>query len=168
VVERLLCISGEDAVTIDRKFLGSVTMKLPTRFVFLTNELPRLTDASYDTEDVTLTEKLLTELPGILKWAIDGWKRLTARGRFVQSESAEDAIRELEDLASPVGAFVRERCSVGPGHRALVDDLYQEWQAWCARDDRAGAGHAVQGGAGDGFAGGRTPQPDPRQLPAQR
>jgi putative DNA primase/helicase len=34
VAERLLCISGEDAVSIDRKFLPAVTMKLPTRFMF--------------------------------------------------------------------------------------------------------------------------------------
>ena len=42
VVERLLCISGEDTLTVDRKYLTSVTMKLPTRFMFLTNEFPRL------------------------------------------------------------------------------------------------------------------------------
>jgi len=46
VVERCLNISGEDRITIDRKFLPSVTMKLPTRFMLLTNELPRLKDAS--------------------------------------------------------------------------------------------------------------------------
>src|SRR5260221_13518006 len=46
VVERLLCISGEDRLTIGRKHIGAVTMKLPTRFMFLTNELPRLNDAS--------------------------------------------------------------------------------------------------------------------------
>ncbi|MBX3356685.1 MAG: hypothetical protein KF724_13400 [Phycisphaeraceae bacterium] len=152
VVERLLCISGEDTLTIDRKFLGAVSMKLPTRFVFLTNELPRLNDASaalarrflvlrltrsfYGQEDVKLTKHLLDELPGILLWAIDGWKRLNARGHFVQPASVEDAIRELEDLASPVGAFVRECCSMAPGQRAWVDDLYNAWKAWCERDGR--------------------------------
>lgn len=30
VVERLLCISGEDTLTIDRKYLGAVSVKLPT------------------------------------------------------------------------------------------------------------------------------------------
>jgi P4 family phage/plasmid primase-like protien len=152
VVERLLCVSGEDTLTIDRKYLGSVSMKLPTRFMFLTNELPRLSDAStalarrflvvrltrsfYGNEDVTLTERLLAELPGILGWAIEGWKRLKARGRFVQPSSAEDAIRELEDLASPVGAFVRECCTIGAGQRAWVDELYAAWKAWCERDGR--------------------------------
>lgn len=152
VVERLLCISGEDTLTVDRKFLGSVSMKLATRFVFLTNELPRLTDAStalagrflvlrlahsfYGSEDVTLSDQLVAELPGILHWAIEGWKRLKSRGRFVQPASVEDAIRDLEDLASPVSAFVRERCEVGPGQRAWIDDLYKAWQAWCEQDGR--------------------------------
>ncbi|MBX3322231.1 MAG: hypothetical protein KF757_04500 [Phycisphaeraceae bacterium] len=152
VVERLLCISGEDTLTIDRKFLGSVSMKLPTRFMFLTNELPRLNDAStalagrflvlrlthsfYGHEDVTLTDQLLAELPGILHWAIDGWKRLHARGRFIQPASSEDAMRDIEDLASPVGAFIRDRCVVGAGHRAWVDDLYSAWKTWCEQDGR--------------------------------
>lgn len=90
VVERLLCISGEDTLTIDRKHMTSVTMKLPTRFVFLTNEFPRLTDSSgalagrfvilrltqsfYGKEDTGLTDRLLNELPGILNWAIEGWR----------------------------------------------------------------------------------------------
>lgn len=152
VVERLLCISGEDTLTVDRKFLGSVSLKLPTRFVFLTNELPRLNDAStalagrflvlrlthsfYGQEDPTLTDQLRAELPGILLWAIEGWKRLRQRGRFVQPASAEEAIRDLEDLASPVGAFVRECCTLAPGCRAWVDDLYRAWQGWCERDGR--------------------------------
>lgn len=155
VVERLLCISGEDALTIDRKFLTSVTLKLPTRFVFLTNELPRLTDASgalagrfmllrltesfYGREDHGLTMRLLSELPGILTWAIAGWQRLRERGRFEQPASVEPLLRDLEDLASPVGAFVRERCEVGAGRRVSVDALYRAWQQWCAADGRASA-----------------------------
>jgi putative DNA primase/helicase len=46
VVERLLSISGEDSLTIDRKFREPWTGRLSSRFLILTNELPRLTDAS--------------------------------------------------------------------------------------------------------------------------
>ncbi|MBF0548877.1 MAG: hypothetical protein HQM08_30945 [Candidatus Riflebacteria bacterium] len=35
IIERLLNISGEDAITVDRKWLESVTLKLPTRMMFL-------------------------------------------------------------------------------------------------------------------------------------
>lgn len=155
VVERLLCVSGEDALTVDRKFLGSVTMKLPTRFMFLTNELPRLNDASgalagrfvilrtlrsfYGQEDTALTDKLMTELPGILNWAIEGWRRLRERGRFVMPPSVEDAVWDMEDLSSPVGAFVREKCVVEAGCRTPVDELYGAWKRWCERDGRSNA-----------------------------
>src|SRR5262249_30425752 len=89
VAERLLSVSGEDAQTVDRKHLDMVTTKLAARFVILTNELPRIADASgalmsrmivlrltkswLDHEDTELTDKLLTELPSVLQWAIDGY-----------------------------------------------------------------------------------------------
>jgi P4 family phage/plasmid primase-like protien len=152
VVERLLCISGEDTVTINRKFRDSVSLKLPTRFVFLTNELPRLNDAStaltgrflvlqlknsyYGHEDRRLTDKLVLELPGILNWALQGWKRLQQRGHFLQPESGANAVRDMEDLASPVGAFIREECVIGAGYREPVGSLYDAWMSWSGQDGR--------------------------------
>lgn len=152
VVERLLCISGEDAITVDRKHLASVTTKFRTRFLFLSNELPRLRDSSsalagrflvlrltesfFGKEDTGLSGKLLAELPGILKWAMEGWKRLHERGRFVQPESVRDVVDQLEELGSPVAAFVRERCVVGPRCRVSVDELFTAWRSWCETDGR--------------------------------
>ncbi|NKB83747.1 hypothetical protein HED51_11340 [Ochrobactrum grignonense] len=46
IAERLLSISGEDSITVDRKFKPAWTGRLSARFVILTNELPRLADAS--------------------------------------------------------------------------------------------------------------------------
>jgi putative DNA primase/helicase len=150
VVERLLCISGEDMLTVDRKHLDSVTMKLNTRFTFLSNEIPRFTDASgalagrflilqltesfYNREDHGLEARLCTELPGILRWAVDGLLRLSARGFFIQPDRSTESLREMEDLSSPVAAFVRDRCEVGPGLRVDVDDLYAAWRAWCEQE----------------------------------
>ncbi len=152
VVERLLCISGEDGLSIDRKYLGSVNMKLLVRFLFLSNELPKLNDASgalagrflilrltesfYGREDTELTERLLLELPGILNWAIEGWHRLRERGHFQMPQSVEDAVQDLENLASPVRAFVREMCTVGAGFRVSVDDLFEQWRKWCTEEGR--------------------------------
>jgi putative DNA primase/helicase len=152
VTERLLCISGEDALTVDRKFLGSVTMKLPTRFMFLTNELPRMNDASgalagrfvilrltksfYGQENTALIQELIPELPGILVWAIEGFKRLRTRGHFIQPKAVSDAVQEMEDLASPVLAFVRDCCEVGVGRRTWINDMYGAWKRWCESDGR--------------------------------
>jgi putative DNA primase/helicase len=152
VVERLLSISGEDAQTIDRKHLPAVTVKLPTRFVLISNELPRLTDTSgalpsrliilpmtgsfYGREDRTLTATLLGELPGILLWAIEGWRRLRERGAFAQPQAGKAMVGQMEDLASPVGAFLKDRCRVRPGAEVMALELYHAWTAWCRERGR--------------------------------
>jgi len=46
IAERLLSITGEDTITVDRKFREAWTRRLQTRFLILSNELPRLPDAS--------------------------------------------------------------------------------------------------------------------------
>jgi putative DNA primase/helicase len=152
IAERILSITGEDAITIDRKYAPAWTGQLQTRFVIISNELPRLADASgalasrfivlllansfYGREDHALTDKLLTELPGILNWAITGWHRLQKFGRFKQPASALDAVQQLEDLGSPIAAFVREKCDIGPAHEVAVDWLFQTWCEWCQAQGR--------------------------------
>ena len=147
VTERLLTISGEGTLSVDRKHRSAVTTKLSTRLVILSNELPRLGDASgalagrvillkftrswFDREDSKLFEALVPELPGILLWAIRGWRRLRDRGRFHQPASGAELLAELEDLSSPVKAFVRERCVVGPRESVPVEEVYAEWRRWC-------------------------------------
>ena len=46
VVERLLSISGEDTLTVNRKYKAQWNGKLPVRMHIISNELPRLGDAS--------------------------------------------------------------------------------------------------------------------------
>ena len=149
-VERLLSISGEDSITVDRKYRDPWTGRLPTRFVLLTNEIPRFTDASgalasrfvilvltnsfYGREDPTLTDQLLLEAPGIFNWCLEGLDRLVDRGHFEQPEAAASALQHLEDLASPVNAFVRDRCRVGSDLAVAKDDLWAAWKDWCSNE----------------------------------
>jgi P4 family phage/plasmid primase-like protien len=148
IVERLLTISGEGWVTIDRKYLETWTGKLPTRFVLISNELPRLVDASaalagrlillrltksfYGAEDLGLFDRLLPELPGIFLWACKGWERLRERGALVQPQTGVDLIENLEELSSPVLAFVRERCGIEKiGLEVECKALFDAWCEWC-------------------------------------
>ena len=116
IVERLLSITGEDGIQVDRKFRDGWNGKLDVRFIILTNELPRLTDSSgalagrfiilrmtetyYGKEDLGLGVKLTPELPGILLWAIAGWKRLEARGHFVPPQACAKAAASRRWLLS--------------------------------------------------------------------
>lgn len=152
IAEKLLSVSGEDMQTIDRKNLPAWTGRLSARFFIMTNELPRITDSSgalasrfviltmtksfLGSEDHGLTNRLLDELPGILNWAIEGWRRLRSRGYFVQPGSSDEAMRELEDLSSPIGAFIRDRCVVQQGLAVSVDTLFTLWGDWCREQGR--------------------------------
>jgi putative DNA primase/helicase len=156
VTERLLSITGEDTLTIDRKHRLSWTGKLPTRFLLLSNELPRLTDASgalasrvillrlvesfFGREDHDLSTRLLSQLPGILNWSLEGLSCLRKRGRFVQPKSGRELIEEMENLASPVGAFIRDECEVGAGFSVSVSHLFTCWKLWCQGKGRDAVG----------------------------
>lgn len=168
IAERLLAVTGEDAQTVDRKYRETWTGKLDTRFLVLTNELPRLSDASgalasrfviltmtrsfYGEEDRGLGQKLARDLPGILNWAIEGWERLTRRGYFVPPESSASATREIEDLGSPIGAFLRDCCVIEPSAACKVSELYGAWREWCEVQGRDHPGNAQSFGRDLGAA----------------
>ena len=146
-IERLLSISGEDSLSVGRKNMTAVESKLDTRLMLLSNELPRFSDVSgalasrmiilrltrswFGMEDAGLFARLIPELPGILLWAIQGWQRLRHRGHFEVPESSREVQEELNDLTSPVGAFVRQCCDEGPGLQVPRNELYQAYQRWC-------------------------------------
>lgn len=152
IVERLLAISGEDSLTVDRKYKEPWTGRLGVRFVLLSNELPRLIDSSgamasrivilklnesfYGREDHSLTDRLSAELPGIMNWAIEGWKRLQARGHFLPPASGLTLQQALDDLSSPIGAFLREQCEVKAGAQVECGILFDAWVAWCRENNR--------------------------------
>ena len=147
IVERLLTISGGGKLTIDRKNMSAWSGVLKTRIVINTNELPRFVDSSgafasrllilrltksfYGHEDIKLQDRLMGELPGILKWSIAGWKRLNERGKFEQPKSAAGLVKEMLALSSPVSAFVKAKCVVAGHCKVSIQALYSSWVDWC-------------------------------------
>lgn len=144
--ERLLSISGEDAITVDRKHKEPITTQLRTRFTIISNELPRLDDASgalagrllilrftksfFGKEDKGLRQALHDERQSILLWAIGGWKSLRERGRFVEPDSSLDLVEQMADIASPITAFVGDRCEITPLAEARLSELYAAFREW--------------------------------------
>ena len=61
-------------------------------------------------------------------------------GHFQQPASALAELEQLEDLASPAGAFVRERCEMGPAYSAEVGDVFNAWTQWCTAQRRTHPG----------------------------
>jgi putative DNA primase/helicase len=144
IAERILSITGEDGQTIDRKYIQAITVRLPVRLVLVSNELPKILDASgalqsrmivlqtlrsfEGREDLKLEEKLRAELPGILMWSIAGWLDLQRTGRLMQPESGRTALEQWGDISSPVGAFVRDCCEVTGEVKCKV--IYAAFRGW--------------------------------------
>lgn len=153
VVETVLTITGRDTVTVDRKNTSPWEGKLKVRFFIHTNELPRIEDMSgafasrfvlltteqsfVGKEDPDLAEKLKPELPGILLWAIEGWRRLKERGKFVQPESSAAMMRHFERMSSPVRAFVEDRCVLDPEASVSKASLYEAFKYWGQAEGRS-------------------------------
>ena len=152
VVERLLSISGDDAITVDRKNIASWTGNLPTRIMISANELLNLRDAAgalatrflplhltrswLGKENTHLTEELLEELPGILLWALDGLDRLHKNGCFTVTEAEEETIGDMARMASPELAFVEDCCTISPDGEEAPQELYTAFKHWCQRQGR--------------------------------
>jgi putative DNA primase/helicase len=142
----MLSVSGGDSLTIEVKFKDAVSTVLPARIMIRTNELPQLKDASgalvnrllllamtesfLGKEDVNLKDELKKELPGILRWAVEGWVRLRERGKFFEPKSAADLRDRLMGITSPVKAFLEECCNVAPTASVVCGELYKAHRKW--------------------------------------
>ncbi len=120
-VERLLSITGEDSLSINRKQLSHVTARLPVRLMLLSNELPELRDTSgalanrmliletrtsfLGRESVGLGREPMQERSGVLLWAIQGWRKL----REVEDSQSQPA--RAKEPISLLNCRVRSKLS---------------------------------------------------------
>lgn len=153
VVERLLSISGQDTLTLDRKNRTAWTGTMQARVMLISNEMPRFGDASgaiasrfvilkleesfLGREDPGLEDRLRDELPAILKWALDGMRSLAAAGRLLETDAHKETMQELYDLVSPISGFLRDVCDTdNPEELISFAELYREYMAWCEENGR--------------------------------
>ncbi|WP_257179180.1 MULTISPECIES: phage/plasmid primase, P4 family [Bradyrhizobium] len=147
-LERMKSISGNDAVSVNRKNKPILSLRIPAKITLLANKHPKFIDESgalairelmfvFDRsfagkEDLTLKTRLTDELPGIANWAIEGLKRLRRNGKFTIGERGRVAQEQLTDSQSPALRFTKE-CLTATGDEgdvlpvALAFDAYREW-----------------------------------------
>src|SRR6266567_8759688 len=136
--------------------LNDASGAFASRFILLV-----LTESFLGREDHGLFDKLIAELPGILNWSIEGWRRLNERGYFVQPHSARELVEQLEALSSPIRSFAADRCEIRAGNSVPVDDLFKAWQTWSNAQGRGHPGTKQTFGRDlkAAFPGITTPQP---------
>ena len=147
---KIKALTAGEPISINRKNKQEVTLVLPTKLVFLVNELPMLNDTSMgferrllilpflqtftsDKQDKNLPKKLSSEISGILNWAIIGLKRLIEQNyQFTVSESMKRAKEQYLGVANPVERFVDETIVAKPANvidNSVLLDNYNIWLA---------------------------------------
>ena len=151
-VEQLKSISGEDEQLINRKHKTPIKAVLSVRFVIMANEIQALHDPSgalasrflylvttqdhRGGEDLSLSDRLLTELPGIFNWALQGLRRLRERRYFVESEAGKVVREEFAKLSSPIMDYYEDCCVDDPCAEETIEDLYKVYVPWCEDNGR--------------------------------
>lgn len=162
LVERLLSISGEDPISVDRKNRDPINVRLRTRVLLISNELPKLYDTSgalasrflilqmtrsfLGQEDRELEHKLKPEMPGIFRWAVEGREKLRQRGNFTMPAASVKAQKVLRGIASPIRVFVEEFCEIGDGFQVEINVLFAAYVDWCKASERQPTSKQAFGG----------------------
>ena len=136
-------LSGEDPVTA-RKLYGDEFEFIPEFKLWMaTNHKPiiRGTDTGIwrrvhmipfevqipdEKKDKHLVGKLYRELPGVLKWAVDGCL-LYQREGLKMPEAVFKAVAEYRHEMDVVSLFIEECCAEGGEVQAQVYDAYKNW-----------------------------------------
>jgi putative DNA primase/helicase len=148
-VPELLSITGCDSRDVNRKNKKVWRGRLGVRFVAGSNDTPSLADASgalagrmltitmgksfLGREDPGLRDMIRAEMPGVLQWALEGLKALTAAGRFTEPESSQKAREEVRQAGNPTYLFIEDSCLVGPYGMVKLDRLYLAYTIWCQK-----------------------------------
>lgn len=153
LVEALLGLIANDRTNVQRKNKVDWIGRLAVVMMAGTNVMPRLNDPSPATTDRWvilalqrgnaaapdrgLGKRLEAEKSGILNLALDAAATLPAVGSdepmFVEPESSRLHRECMQQLSSPIKAFVNDVCHVGDEARVSKDVLYAAYKAWCER-----------------------------------
>jgi putative DNA primase/helicase len=81
-------------------------------------------------EDPSLGHKLAAEMSGILNWCLQGLADWQANG-LITPEKVRLATKRYREDSDLIGAWIAERCSVGPGFMAATTPLFEDYAQWC-------------------------------------
>jgi putative DNA primase/helicase len=148
-------LTGGDALQVDDKHVKAFTLKPQCTILVPTNYLPTITESDDGTwrrcvilpfrakfkgsqKDPYLLPKLRRELPGILNWAIEGFRRFRA-GKMAVPLVVKEVTAKYRNAMNISGQFV-EQCLVQDDvgrpdeGRVWLDDLYPVYEEFCKNE----------------------------------
>jgi P4 family phage/plasmid primase-like protien len=148
-------VVGNDEIRAERKGRDSFRFRPFAKHLFAANIVPMSVDTTvgfmdrwvvlkfpnhFDQPDTTLKDRLTSgaELEGVAAWAVEGLRRLMARGGFDLPPSMVEAKEEFELAVDPLRLFLREACDRREGDSTPISKVYPVYNAWCGQQQRKG------------------------------
>ena len=137
-----------DPIRGERKFQEGFTFRPQVKYVFATNAMPKFKGINYGLTrrmmilpfhrrftkrecDYELTDKLVKELPGIVRFAVEGAKRLIGNHyQYTESLNIEASEKELMEEMSSSLLFFNERFEISKEafmESKMLYAMYAEW-----------------------------------------
>lgn len=82
-------------------------------------------------EDTGLGDRLELELPGVLAWAVSGYRDYL-RQRLDAPNAVTAATRSYQLNSDALAQFIEDRCLTGTNYQAKSSDLWRAWSDWCS------------------------------------
>jgi putative DNA primase/helicase len=143
---------GGGTITIEKKFKDAFDTKPTARLTFATNTLPNLNDQTdgiwrrlvvipfcvqildEDKQDKRLIDSSYWidsgEIKGIFNFALEGLRRLRARGAFVEPEECRAAKDGYRQDMNVIGQFLDETCEASEIGAFASSWLYRLYRSW--------------------------------------
>jgi putative DNA primase/helicase len=140
-----------DRMYFDRKNIPGVEAYPTARLILSTNNRPHFRDRSAglwrrmivipfrvtippERQNPLLKEKLKEELPGIFKWALQGFVRLRQRGHFIIPAICAETLEDYRQESNPAKVFLLEECRADAKASTLCAAVYEAYTDWCKRN----------------------------------
>lgn len=141
-------LTGDDKVSARFLFKETFEFKPTAKLWLATNHKPVVRGTDYgfwrrvrlipftrqfapEERDTRLPEKLRKELPGILRWAVEGARLYRQEGMQVP-DKVRAATAEYQAESDVIGAFIADCCVLNPLAKVPVSELYHAYTSWCS------------------------------------
>lgn len=89
-----------------------------------------------DKQDKQLIEKLKSELPGILRWAVEGCMAWQGEGLGLP-QAVKNATNQYRAETDNASEFLEDWCEAQPQAMVPLDDFYKAYQLWCQMGEQS-------------------------------
>lgn len=143
-----------DTINAERKYGDPFEFTPNTKFVFCTNEMPTFDIMNHGLkrrmkfipffrkfhdheQDKELQTKLSKEIPGIIKWSLEGARRFIANDRvFNQAQASIDSLNKFVLEISSALSFFNEFYIIDNDYKTANCDVYKDYTTWCINNGR--------------------------------